>query len=132
MTARLTRLAQALMLLSLLVTAAKLSTERAGDYLFTMIGLVLLGTAAPYLMALAVARRTRERWALAITIAVCVLGVVDVAWRVQAFFFPTDTSHASMGLWLPLSSVWAIPLAAVIAHTFLNAFSGPAKAGPHA
>ena len=116
------RFAQAFLGLSLLVTLAELGRERANDYLFTLIGLILFGTAAPYLASFAVMKRVPARWAGAIGIAVALFGAVDVPWRMQAFFFPTDTSYGSMAIWLPLSSVWAVPLVAVIAHTFLTVF----------
>ena len=124
------RLAIALMWLSVIVTAVKLSGETTGDWLFTLIGLILLGTAAPYLISLAVMRRVPARWGLALGSAVCVLGGVDVAWRLQAFFYPTESSNAAMGFWLPVSSVWAIPCATVIAHTCLKVFAAPRTGAP--
>jgi hypothetical protein len=107
------RFAQAFLILSLLITFAKLSGETARDYLFTLIAAVLGSTAAPYLAASALsARATRAPWVCGWAFAGCVYGAVDVPWRMQAFFFPTGWSDASMAIWLPLGGVVAMPLVA--------------------
>lgn len=117
------RIVTAVMWANVAVTAAELSRERAGDYMFTMIGLVLILTAAPYLASRAVMRRVGAGWALAIGIGACVFGAIDVAVRFQAFFFPTGSLNAGLALRLPFYAVGAIPLFSVIARTLLNVFS---------
>src|SRR5688572_20768401 len=113
------RFAQAFMGLSVAITAAELARETASDYLFTLIALILLGAAAPYLAGMTAMKRLSARWSRAIGIALCLFGAVDVTWRMQAFFFPTGGSDGAMALWLPIGGMGAIPLTAVIAHTFL-------------
>ena len=107
---------------SIAVTFTALAREPGRDNLFTLIGLVLGAAALPYVLAMAALRRTPERWATAIGIATCLFGVADIAWRVQAFFYPTLTSEGGMAVWLPIYGAAAIPFFAVIVHTFLTAF----------
>ncbi len=115
---------QAFLLLSTLITAAKLSTDTGGgDYFFTLLGAVVLGGAAPYLVALSVMRQLRSPWAAAVGVATILFGLVDAGVRTQAFFFPTDTSDGGMALWLPIWSVALIPLATVLVHTVLGVYS---------
>jgi hypothetical protein len=112
----------ALIWLNVAITFSELARETARNYLFTLIGLILIATALPYVLALTVLPRFRARWATALGIATCVWGLMDAAWRVQAFFYPTLRSGREMGFWLPIYGVLAIPFITVIAHTFLTAF----------
>ncbi len=115
---------QAFLTLSVGITAAKLSTDSGGgDYFFTLIGLVMFGSAAPYLLATASMRRVGDTWAQAIGVATMMFGAVDVSVRMQAFFFPTERSGGGMALWLPISAIALIPLFAVILHTALGVFT---------
>ena len=109
-----------LIALSCGVTAVKLSTESGGQWLFTMIGLVLFGAAAPYLAARAVMRRVQPAWALATGWAAVIFGVADVAIRTWAFYVPNASLGGGVAFWLPISAVAAIPFMAVVAHTFLG------------
>jgi len=115
------RFVQAVLTLSVGITLAKLSGDRGGgNYLFTLIAMVLLGAAAPYLIAMATMRRVAEPWGLAIGLATILFGVADNAVRTQAFFFPTERSGGGMALWLPIYSLGLIPLFAVILHTAIG------------
>lgn len=116
------RFAQALLSLSLVITAIRLSTESGGEYLFTLIALVLWATALPYLVALSAIRRMGDRWALAVGVATCTFGAVDVAVRMRAFYFASATFDGGMAFWLPIYGALGIPALAVITHTFLTAF----------
>ncbi len=118
-----TRLVTVVMWANVAVTAAELANETAGDWLFTMIGLVLILTAAPYLASRAVMRRAGAGWALAIGIGACVFGAIDVALRFQAFFFPTGAINRGLAIRLPFYALAAIPLFSLIARTLLNVFS---------
>ena len=112
------------MFLSLGLTAGALLNERGGGrWMFTLIGLVLFGAAAPYLAAGAAVRRLPARWAVAVGVAVCVFGVADAAMRTQAFYFPESDSDGAMALWLPIASLAAIPLTALICHPLIRFFS---------
>ena len=119
---RLLRPIKGLMIASVAITFAQLARETASQYFFTLVGLILIGAALPYLLAAAAMRRTPERWALAIGVVTCLFGVIDAGWRVQAFFFPTGGSNRAMAFWLPIYALFAIPFFSVIAHTFLTAF----------
>ena len=90
--------------------------------------LVLWGAALPYLLALAAARRLSPSWGTAVSAATAFFGAVDVAVRMQAFFFPSERSGGAMGLWLPLSAVVAIPALAVLLHTAVGVFARGAAA----
>jgi hypothetical protein len=126
MTNRLVLLTRVLMVASLAVTVAKLTTDRGGgQYLLTLIAFVLLSTAAPYWLARKTMERVSARWALAVGAAICLFGIADITLRTKGFFFPTDAVDGAMAFWLPLYSVIAIPLATVIVHTFLTAFAPP-------
>lgn len=117
-----TRFAQAFLLLSVGTTLARLSTDTGGgDYFFTLIWLVLVGTVAPYLTGFAAARRVSAKWGLAIVTATAIYGAMDASVRMQAFFFPTERSGGGMALWLPISAVGLIPLFGVIAHLVIGA-----------
>ncbi|MGE3403712.1 MAG: hypothetical protein AB7K63_14045 [Vicinamibacterales bacterium] len=118
----LTKLIRALMLASAGITFGQLARETANDYFFTLVGLILLAAALPYLLATAAITRTPPRWAKAIAIVTCLWGVADATWRVQAFYFPTPASNRAMAFWLPIYGVCAIAFFSVIAHTFLTAF----------
>ena len=111
-----------LMAVSVAITFAQLARETGGDYFFTLIGLILLGAALPYLLALAAMRRLPPRWARAAGVVTLLGGVIDAAWRVQAFFYPTPASNRAMAFWLPIYGVLAIPFFTVLAHTFMTAF----------
>ncbi len=69
---------------------------------------------------MAAMRRVGQRWGLAIGLATLIFGVVDVAVRMQAFFFPTETSGGEMAFWLPIYSLGLIPLVALVLHTILG------------
>jgi len=125
----LTKLIKPLMLASVGITFGQLARETANEYFFTLIGLILLGAALPYLLAMAAMRRVPARWARATGIVTCLFGLVDAAWRVQAFFYPTPASNRAMAFWLPIYGLFAIPFFTVIAHTFLTAFR-PEEGGP--
>ena len=112
-----------LMVASLAITFAALSREPGRDNLFTLIGAILVATALPYVLATAVMRRVPGRWPTAIGLVTCLWGGVDIAWRVQAFFYPTLASGGGMAVWLPIYGAAAIAFFAVIAHTFLTAFA---------
>ncbi len=112
---------QAFLTLSFTITLVKLSGDSGGgNYFFTLLWLVLMGTAGPYLLAMALMRRVTPPWATAIGIGAAVFGAIDVAIRMQAFFFPTERSGGGMALWLPIYSLGLIPLFAIIAHTMLG------------
>ncbi len=122
--ARVANFVQAFQLLSAGITLAKLSVDTGGgDYFFTLVGLVLMGTVLPYLLAFAAMRRLPPRWGLAVGIAAALFGAVDVSVRMQAFFFPTDRINGGMALWLPLSALVMIPCGAVLAHVTIGALS---------
>ncbi len=109
------RFLQAFLTLSFGITLVKLSGDSGGgDYFFTLLWLVLVATAAPYLLAMATMRRVGERWGLAIGIATLIFGFADAAVRMQAFFFPTDRSGGGMAFWLPIYSLGIIPLAVTL------------------
>ena len=113
------------MWISLAITLARLSTDRGGgDYLFTLIGFVVLSTLAPYWLSMRAMDRVTPRWALAIGAAVCLFGIGDITLRTIGFFFPTFSIDARLAFWLPIASIIAIPFTALIAHTFLVAFGG--------
>ena len=115
------RFIQSFLTLSLGITLVKLSGDRGGgNYFFTLIWLVMMGAAAPYLIALAAMRRTQLLWGLSIGWATVLFGITDAAVRTQAFFFPTGNSGGSMALWLPILAVGLIPLFAVILHTIIG------------
>ncbi len=117
------RFIEALFVLSLGVTVVKLSGDRGGgDAFFTLLALVLCGTIAPYWLGLRAMSRW-PGWAVAIGVGTTLFGAVDVAIRMQAFYFPTIRSDGAMALWLPLASLGLIPGAAVIAHTIVGAFT---------
>ncbi|MEQ1759729.1 MAG: hypothetical protein ABL986_15540 [Vicinamibacterales bacterium] len=110
------RFVQAFLTLSVGVTIARLTTDTGGgDYFFTLIFLVVMGAAAPYWLAMKVARRTPPRWAASIAWAALAFGAIDCAVRVQAFYFPTEASGGGMALWLPIYAIGLIPLFALIA-----------------
>jgi|CXWL01.1.fsa_nt_gi hypothetical protein len=118
------RFIQAFLTLSVGITLVKLSGDSGGgDYFFTLVWLVLMGAAAPYLVAMSTMRRVGERWRLAIGLATILFGAVDAAARTQAFFFPTDRIGGGMALWLPIYAVGLIPLFAVILHTAIGVFT---------
>lgn len=120
-TATAVRFAHGFGFLSLLVTLIALGDDRGGgDYLFTLMALVLWGAAGPYLLALAAVRRLRPAWSHAVAIGTALFGVIDVPVRMQAFYFPTDRSGGAMALWLPVSSLVLIPLFAALAHLALQ------------
>jgi hypothetical protein len=109
--------------LSLVVTLSRLSTDTGGgDYFFTLLGVVLLGSVLPYLVALAVMSRLQPAWSAAVGLAAVVFGALDGVMRVQAFFFPTERSGGGMALWLPLSSFVIIPALAGILRTMAGVF----------
>jgi len=119
------RLTKAFLALSLGITLAKLSTDRGGgQYLLTLIGYVVATTIAPYWLSLKAMPRLTARWADAVGIGACVFGVIDVVLRIRGFFFPTESLNGGLAFWLPISSLVAIPFAAVIAHTFITAAAG--------
>ena len=122
-----TRIIRVLMWASLAVTLARLSTDRGGgQYLVTLIAFVIASTIAPYWLSMRVMERvTRHRWVLAIGAAACVFGLADVTMRTIGFFFPTDRLDVRLAFWLPISSLAVIPFTALIAHTFIVAFSPP-------
>jgi len=75
------RFVQAVLTLSVGITLAKLSGDRGGgNYLFTLIAMVLLGAAAPYLIAMATMRRVAEPWGLAIGLATILFGASTSFW----------------------------------------------------
>lgn len=115
------RFAQACMWLSGLITASALVNERGGgQYMFTLMALVLLGAVLPYYAALGAARRLSGRWGTAIASAACAFGALDVLVRMQAFYFPTDRSAGGMALWLPLSSLLVLPILSVLFYQALS------------
>src|SRR5262245_7393248 len=100
------RFIQAFMVLSAAITAVQIAQDRGGGrFLLTLIAAVMAACVAPYLGALAAMRRLPARWALAVGLAACMFGAVDVAVRTQAFNFPTVQSNGSMALWLPIYSL---------------------------
>jgi hypothetical protein len=118
-------LTKAFMAVSLGITLAKLATDRGGgQFLLTLIAFVLASTIAPYWISLKTMPRLTPRWATALGISVCVFGVIDVVLRMRGFFFPTDALDGRLAFWLPIYSIAAIPLTAVIAHTFITAIAG--------
>jgi hypothetical protein len=109
---------QAFLTLSLVITLARLSTDTGGgDYFFTLIAVVVAGSAAPYFLALKAMARLKPRRAWATGVATTIFGVLDTSVRTQAFFFPTERSGGGMALWLPLYAILLIPLLSVIVHT---------------
>ena len=114
------RAVKAIMWINVAITAAELSRESAGQYLFTMIAFVLAITAAPYLAAAAVMRRGGSGWARAIGSAACIFGVIDAAIRIPSFFFPSGALNRGLALWLPIYSMAAIPLFSVLIKTFMD------------
>jgi len=111
--------------LSLLVTLSRLLTDTGGgDYFFTLLGAVLLGSILPYLVALGVMYRVQPSWGVAVGLAAVGFGVLDAVVRVQAFYFPTEASGGGMALWLPLSSLVIIPVLAAIVRTMAAVFGG--------
>jgi hypothetical protein len=117
----LVRFVQAFLTVSLLITLAALSTDTGGgDYFFTLIWLVTMGTVAPYLIAGALMRRLGARWARAVGAATVTFGIIDTTVRTQAFFFPTDRSNGAMALWLPIYALGLIPFFALLAHTIIG------------
>ena len=114
------RAVKAVMWINVAITAAELSRETAGQYLFTMIAFVLAITAAPYLASAAVMRRVGAGWARAIGSAACVFGLIDATIRVPAFFFPSGALNRELGIWLPIYAMLAIPFLSVLAKTFMN------------
>ena len=111
------------------ITFGQLARETANESFFTLVGLILLAAALPYLLTLKAIPRVPPRWSRALGIVGCVWGLADAVWRVQAFYFPTPASNRSMAFWLPIYGVCAIPFFTVIAHTFLTAFRADADAG---
>lgn len=120
--ATLYRFTQAFMALSAGITAMNIvQAGGGGRFLLTLIAAVMVASVAPYLGALAAMRRLPLRWGLAVGIAACVFGAVDVAVRTQAFNFPTERSDGSMALWLPIYSLVAIPVMAVLSYAAVTA-----------
>ena len=114
------RAVKAVMWINVAITAAELSRESAGQYLFTMIAFVLAITAAPYLAAAAVMRRVGTGWARAIGSAACTFGLIDAAVRIPAFFFPSGALNRGLALWLPIYALAAIPLFSALIKTFMD------------
>jgi hypothetical protein len=124
--------------LSVVITLTKLAGDRGGgDYFFTLFGLVMAGTVAPYWCALGAMKRASGEWRSAIGLAAALFGAVDVAVRLQAFFFPTERSNGAMALWLPLAAVVVVPTMSVLFYRLRSPLNrralndeGPAEAGP--
>jgi hypothetical protein len=107
------RFVEAFGLLSLVLTGAALLNDRGGgDYFFSLLGLVLLTTIAPYAVVLRVLARPTSPWVLALGRAAIAFGVTDVCVRTPALLFPDDGLNGAVVLWLPLVALVGIPLLA--------------------
>ena len=119
------RFLKTLMVLSVALTGWQLLGDRGGgDWFFTLLGLTIALNLAPYLGSIEAMKRLPVRWGLAVGIAACLFGVVDVGWRMQAFNFATSSRDAGIAaFWVPLGGVAAIPLLALLCYPGIAAIS---------
>lgn len=116
------RFIQAFLGLNVGMTVVVLAGDRGGGrFALTLAALVLAITAAPYLGVVAAMRRLSPRWAVAVGTAASLFGAADAALRMQALYFPTSTSDGAIAIWLPVSSLIAIPALAVVSYGGLAA-----------
>ena len=107
------RFVEAFGLLSLVLTITALLNDRGGgDYFFSLLGLVLLATIAPYAVVLRVMARPVSPWTVALGRAAIVFGITDVCLRTPALLFPDEGLNGAVVVWLPLVALVGIPLLA--------------------
>lgn len=110
------RFVEAFGLVSLLLTLAELLNDRGGgDYFFSLVGLVLLITIAPYVVVVRLLSRPSSSRTAPVGQAATAFGLFDVCVRTPALLFPDERLNGTAVLWLPVLALIAIPaLAAVL------------------